>query len=216
MSLSRKTFPDRSSWLAGRQLLNGIGGSEAAAVCGVSKWQTPVELWEEKTKRRQPKDLSGVDYVELGVKTEGPMRDLFAAMHPEYKVDWHPFDILYQDERPWLFATLDGELTDLATGDRGILEIKKFEVSGKADWQQWDNRVPEGYFCQVLHQMLATGWDFAWLFALLIQRNGNCSLRPYYFPREEYGDDLKWLLGKEESFVGYVKRGRVPPTPLRL
>lgn len=214
--LERKSFPDRETWLAGRAEQRGIGGSEAGAVCGFSKWTTTTQLWEEKTGRRQPKDLSGISYVEMGVRAEGPMRDLFAALHPEYEVRHFPFDMLYQAERPWLFATLDGELTDIATGEKGILEIKKFDIQSKKDWQEWDGQVPQNYFCQVLHQMLATGWDFAWLWALLLRRDGSATLRPYYFPREDHGEDLAWLLDKETKFMGCVQKNQVPPAPLRL
>ena len=39
-------------WLELRR--NGIGGSDAAAVCGVSRYKSPVELWMEKTDRIKP------------------------------------------------------------------------------------------------------------------------------------------------------------------
>ena len=52
--LIRKHFEDRESWLEGRQEL-GIGGSDAAAVCGLSPWTSPVELWKIKTGQKKPK-----------------------------------------------------------------------------------------------------------------------------------------------------------------
>ena len=33
-------------WLELRK--NGIGGSDAAVVCGISRYKSPVELWMEK------------------------------------------------------------------------------------------------------------------------------------------------------------------------
>lgn len=215
MSLEIIHIEDRESWLREREKIRGIGGSDAAAAIGMSKRKTMVQLWQEKTGRVQPKDLSGVGYVQMGVRTEGPMRDLFAALHPEYVVDHRPFDIYHQSERPELFATLDGELTDLATGEKGVLEIKKFDVQRKEDWKLWENRVPDDYFCQVLHQMNATGYSFAWLTVLLRQQT-QCTIREYYFPREEYAEDIQELVRKELRFLGYVNSGRVPPAPLRL
>lgn len=215
MSLEIIHIEDRESWLREREKIRGIGGSDAAAAIGMSKRKTMVQLWQEKTGRVQPKDLSGVDYVQMGVRTEGPMRDLFAALHPEYAVEHRPYDIYRQSERPELFATLDGELTDLATGEKGVLEIKKFDVQRKEDWKLWENRVPDDYFCQVLHQMNATGYSFAWLTVLLRQQT-QCTIREYYFPREEYEDDIQELVRKELRFLGYVNSGRVPPAPLRL
>ena len=109
MSLVREEFHDRESWLEGRQRI-GIGASEAAAVCGISSWMTPVELWKIKTGQKKPKDLSGNPAPERGHRLEPAVREIFAAQHPELTVDYHEFDILHQEERPWLFATLDGEL----------------------------------------------------------------------------------------------------------
>jgi len=34
-------------WLEWRK--KGIGGSDASAVCGVSRYRSPIELWLEKT-----------------------------------------------------------------------------------------------------------------------------------------------------------------------
>lgn len=211
-----KHFSSREEWLEGRRKIKGLGGSEAAIVCGLSKWSTPVKLWEEKTGKRQPKDLSGVGYIQLGQRVEGPLRELFAALHPEFKVEHRPYDILYQEERPWLFATLDGELTEKATGAKGALEIKKFEIQSKADWETWRDKVPAYYFSQVLHQMLASGFEFIYLYALLIAPGGTGSLRTYYFPRKEYADDLDWLLKQEEKFMDNVRRNKIPALPLRI
>lgn len=216
MSLEILQFENREDWLAARDGIKGIGGSDAAAAVGLGKRKSMVQLWKEKTGRAAVKDLSGVDYVQMGVKTEGPMREMFAALHPELEVVHRPYDIYRQTERPWLFATLDGEVRDRATGEKGVLEIKKFQITKKTDWQLWDDRVPDEYFCQVMHQLLATEYSFAWLWALLMHGDGSCTLRGYYFPREEYEADLDLLERKEEAFIGYIRSGRVPPAPLVL
>ena len=64
--------------------------------------------------------------------------------------------------------------------------------------------------------MLATGYSFAWLWALLLHDDGSATLKPYYFPREDYEEDLAWLAKEEEKFMGYLTTGRVPPAPLVL
>ena len=216
MSLEILHFENREDWLKGRDSVNGLGGSDAAAACGMSRRKSQMLLWSEKTGKTKPKDLSGVDYVQMGVKTEGPMRELFAAFHPELEITHHPFDIYRQDFRPWLFTTLDGEIRDRATGDMGVLEIKKADVMNKRDREEWDGRVPDEYFIQVLHQMLATGYSFAYLWALQRHVDGSCTLREYYFPKEDYSGDLNWLEAEEEKFMGYVRSGRVPPASLAL
>lgn len=209
-------FDTREAWLAGRDAITGIGGSDAAAAVGLSRRKSMVQLWKEKTGRAAARDLSKVEYVQMGVKTEGPMRELFAALHPELEITHRPFDIYRQDERRWMFATLDGEIRDRATGYLGVLEIKKADVMNKRDREEWDGRVPDEYFIQVLHQMLATGFSYAYLWALQRHGDGSCTLREYYFPREDYAADLDWLEAEEEKFMGYLRSGRVPPAPLML
>ena len=86
MSLIRKHFEDRDSWLIGRQEL-GIGGSDAAAVCGLSPWTSPVELWRIKTGQKKQKDISANAAVERGVRMEPALRELYAAMNPQIRVD---------------------------------------------------------------------------------------------------------------------------------
>ena len=64
MSSTSTIEMDRAQWLAARQ--KGIGGSDAAAVCGVSRYKTPLQLWQEKTGRVQPPDLGDNSRVRAG------------------------------------------------------------------------------------------------------------------------------------------------------
>lgn len=198
--------------MAGRNT-QGIGASEAAAVVGLSPWMTPLELWRLKVGAAQPKDLSGSAAVSRGVRMEPALRGLYAAMSPGYTVDYHAYDILCQEDRPWLFATLDGEVTD-DTGRQGILEIKTSSPNGKLGWTKWDGRVPDNYMTQILHQMLATGWDFVDLFAALENMDGDLSIRTYRFERAEQADNMAWLLEKETDFYQNNVLNGVPPAAI--
>lgn len=214
MSMERRTFATREEWLAGRQI--GIGASEAAAACGLSPWMTPIELWRLKTGRKEAIDLSENAAVQQGVRMEPAIREFFKAMHPEFCVAYNQFDILFQTERPWMFATLDGEITD-ADGRRGILEIKTATPSGKAGWSKWsDGKLPQNYFAQTLHQLWATGYDFVYLFAALYSMNGDITLREYEIWRDDVKDDLTWLLDKETEFWRHVTDGTIPAMPLMM
>ena len=215
MSLIRKHFEDRESWLVGRQEL-GIGASDAAAVCGISPWTTPIELWKIKTGQKSQKDISGSEAVERGVRMEPALRNLYAAMNPQRKVEHYPYDILAQSERPWLTATLDGQITD-ENGRCGVLEIKTGQLIKKADYQKWaDGQVPVWYFAQTLWQMLATGWEFVDLFAALRDIRGDWSIRTRHIERADHEDDLVWLLDKADTFWGYVQTRTMPPMTLTL
>ena len=206
---------DRDGWLRTRRI--GIGASEAAAAIGMSPWQTPIELWRIKVGAEEPKDLSGNAAVEQGNRMEPVLRDFYIGMHRnDYLLEYRPYDIIRLQERPWLFATLDGELTD-AGGRNGILEIKTATPSGKAGWDKWANgNLPQNYYIQTLHQLLATGYDFVRLFAALYSMNGDITLREYEIERKDVEDDLAWLLKEETTFWNYVVRGDMPPQRLIL
>ena len=62
-----------------------------------------------------------------------------------------------------IFATLDGDLTEKDNGRKGILEIKTTEIKRQSQWKEWSGTpaIPQHYYVQVLHQLLATGYDFA-------------------------------------------------------
>lgn len=49
-------FKDEEEWLSGR--MNGIGGSDASAVVGVNPYKTNIQLFEEKTGKSIPEDIS--------------------------------------------------------------------------------------------------------------------------------------------------------------
>ena len=213
--LERMHFETREDWLAGRG--QGIGGSEAAAAIGMSPWMTPIDLWKLKTGQTAPKDLSGNAAVEQGVKWEPVLRSLFEQTHEQYRVMHYPFDILYQSDRPWLFATLDGELIDMETGHMGILEIKTATPSGKAGWSEWaDGKMKPSYYVQCLHQLLATGYSFVRLFACLFSMDGSYTIKEYEIERPDVQEDMNWLLDEETKFWGYTQRHEMPPRPLIL
>ncbi len=215
MALERIECNDREEWLAKRGEV-GIGASEVAAICGMSPWQTPIDLWKLKTGQEKPKDLSDNAAVQQGVRMEPALREFFKALHHEFEVEYHAFDILLQSERPHFFATLDGELID-ANGRRGILEIKTATPNGKAGWDKWANgQFPQNYYVQVIAQFLATGYDFAYIFAALYSMNGDITLKEYSIEREDVKDDLEWVKNKQDEFWRYIETNTIPPMCLTL
>lgn len=55
---------DHASWLKARTY--GIGGSDASAIVGMNPYKTNIDLFEEKTGRRIPEDISDKPYVRYG------------------------------------------------------------------------------------------------------------------------------------------------------
>lgn len=196
----------------------GIGASEAAAVIGLSPYKTNVELWEEKTRRREPEDISDKPYVKYGTEAEKHLRALFALDFPQYEVNYKDFDMRYNSDYPFIFATLDGELTEKATGRKGVLEIKTTEIMKSEQYEKWKDRIPQNYYIQVIHQLLATGFDFAVLKAQLKSAYGDVRLttKHYHIEREEVLEDISYLLQREILFWECVQEDRKPNLILPL
>lgn len=202
---------NREEWLKARQA-QGIGGSEAGALIGVNKYQTNVDLWELKTGRKEPPDLSNNSAVQFGKFAEPLLRELFKQDYPEYLVDYHEFWLYVNDKYPFIFATLDGELK-APDGSRGILEIKTTTIQNKLQWEQWDGGVPDSYYVQILHQLAATGWDFAILKAYIrYHKDGEVriSIRHYRIERAEVQNDIDYLIAAETKFWKQVQDGERP------
>lgn len=204
---------NEQEWLQAR--LAGIGASEASAIVGCNPYMSNTDLWKIKTRRKVAPDISSNAHVVYGHAAEAPIRELFALDYPEYEVSYGGnFDMVHNPEHPWLFATLDGRLVERETGRKGILEIKTTEILRSMQKEKWRDQIPDNYFCQIMHQLLATGWDFAVLHAQLKRVwDGEIKTerRSYKIERSDHQNDLDYLLEEEIKFWGYVERDEMPP-----
>lgn len=201
------TITNEAEWLAER--LKGIGGSEAAAIIGLSPWCSNVELWRRKTGRSPAPDIADNAAVKYGHDAEPLLRRLFALDYADkYAVEYGgAFDMVRHPEHPFIFATLDGRLTEIATGRKGILEIKTTTILRSMQKEKWwhDGKpcIPDQYYCQVLWQMIASGFDFAVLHAQLKYEYGDdirSERRTYIIERSEAQDDLTYLQAEGVKF----------------
>ena len=203
----------REAWLEARR--RGIGGSDAGAVIGANKYRSNVDVWKEKTGLIVPEDVGDKPAVKFGKEAEQHIRALFALEHPEMSVEYHEFYMYLNDKYPFLYATLDGELTD-DSGRHGILEIKTATIQNAAGWSEWVDGIPQSYYAQVLHQLAATGWDFVILFAYLrTPYSGNVArFIERRIERADVADDITYLIAQEAEFWQAVETKQRPP--LRL
>ena len=203
---------DRLEWLAMRQKV-GIGGSDSGTVLGLNPWCSILQLWRYKTGQEQPDDISDKPAVKFGKEAERHIRALFRLDYPSFEVEYAEFDMYVNDALPWQFATLDGALTDTETGRRGILEIKTTTIQNKSQWDEWENGIPQRYYAQILHQISATGWEFAILRAYIRwYRDGEfrATVRDYRIERKDVLDDIAYLCEQEQKFIDCVNTGKPP------
>ena len=206
----------REEWLEERK--KGIGGSDAATILGLNPYKTNMQLWEEKTGRRQAEDISEREYVKYGTNAEDLLRELFKLDYPKYEVKHDENTIIKHPKYPFLFASLDGTLIDKETGEMGILEIKTTNILQSMQKEKWREKIPDNYYCQVLHYLNVTGYSFVILKAQLkYEYDGEIKLdtRHYKILREEVIEDIKMLEEKEiEFWTKYVETGIRPPLTL--
>lgn len=206
------TLASRAEWLERRKV--SIGGSECACLVGMNPYRTNVELWEQKLGRRKTEDISDNPYVQYGTKAESFLRDLFQLDFPQLKVEYVENNMWINSDYPFAHASLDGWLTD-AEGRLGVLEIKTATIQSPAQKAKWDGRIPDSYYCQILHYLIVTGFDFAILKGQLrwIRDDGDVLLvtKHYRIERADVEDDIQMLIEAEQKFVEYLVRDERPP-----
>jgi putative phage-type endonuclease len=205
----------REEWLQCRR--QGIGGSDAGCITGANPWKSARKLWREKTGVDKPDDISDKPAVKFGKEAEQHLRALFLLTYPEFSCEYHEFRMYANDRLPFIFATLDGELTD-ADGRRGILEIKTTTIQQAKQWFEWDDCIPQHYYIQILHQMIACEWaEYVVLFAHIRYHKGDevrAALRKYHIERSEVQADLEALKEQEIEFYKQWQDGTEPPYTL--
>ena len=200
---------NRKIWLANRRI---IGGSDAACIIGMNPWKSNVELWLEKTGQCEPDDISGQPLVKYGTQAEAPLRQLFKLDYPEFKVDYKKNNIWTNDDYPWAHASLDGWLTD-KDDRKGILEIKTTNVMSSRAKESWKDRIPDNYYCQLLHYLAVTRFDFAILKAQLkwdIEGEVYCQIKHYRIERDDVESDIEYLMKAEKQFADDVRKKHKP------
>ena len=203
----------KEEWLQERK--NGIGGSDAATIIGLNPYKTNIQLWEEKTGRKEALDISDKPYVQYGTYAEEHLRELFKLDFPQYEVSHQENTIIKHPKYPFLFASLDGQLVDKETGELDILEIKTTNILQSMQKEKWKDKIPDNYYCQVLHYLNVTGYSFVILKAQLkYDYDGDIKLetRHYKILRKDVEKDIQMLQDSEISFWNdYVVKDVQPP-----
>ena len=211
------TFKEREDWLNARG--KRIGGSDAASVLGMNPWRSNVQLWRIKTWREPQEDISDNPLVKYGTDAEKHIRGIYALDHPEYKVTYKGDNLWLNDEMPYAHASLDGWLEEKETGRKGILEIKTSTIASGTAAGKWkdiisgEDRLPTPYYCQCLHYLMVTEFEFVELVALLKDTRGEKMreyFKTYHIERHEVEDDIKFLKEAEENFWECVTQDREP------
>jgi len=117
---------DRERWLECREHGPGgdieytVGGSDVAAIFGVSPWLTPLELWRQK-KGLMKRSFANEDQKEMGHMLEPVIAYWYGKKTGNIVTD--DTGLYRHSDYPYALANLDRRFTD-ASGKNGILECK--------------------------------------------------------------------------------------------
>jgi len=132
-----------------------IGGSDVAAVFGVSPWTTPLELWRIKKGLMNPDDFANATAKEMGHLLEPIVAQCYANETGNRLI---PDTGLYQHAKyPYALANLDSRMQ--ADGEDGILECKTTTYHKAGDWD--DDMIPYHYELQVRFYLAVMDLEFA-------------------------------------------------------
>jgi putative phage-type endonuclease len=155
-----------TEWLAARR--NGIGGSDVAAVLGVSKYAGPTKVYYDKLGVLPDEDNAAMEW---GRRLEAAVRQKFADEHPEFHVTEGP-GLVAHPQRPWQLATIDGLAAESPDGEPVAIVEVKTGAAGAEDWgDELTDEIPLPYLCQVTWYLDVYGLKAGFLAVLLDGRD---------------------------------------------
>lgn len=191
----------REQFLADRK--TGIGGTDAAAILGVSPFKTPLQVYCEKTGILDEPDLGELERIQWGNRLEPYIAEAYAQKtgRTVFLTDGpmrHP-------EHPQIIANVDRKAVDVGAEPlrpTGILECKNVSEWVAGDWEP---EPPIHYQLQLQHYLMVTGATWGSFAALL---GGN---RLHIVDVERRDDLCELLLREELKFWDRVQRKDPPP-----
>lgn len=194
----------RPEWLEYRR--KGLGGSDAAAVLGISPFRTARDLYYDKAGVVSTDDPENWVALEVGNLLEPLVARIFSEktglkVYQRKCMFQHP-------NHPWMLADLD-YLADLPDGTTAIVEIKTTNYNAKSKW--WYNGeeiVPVYYESQARHYMAVMNLDRVF-FCCLYGNNGDEIIIRHIDRDKDYEAELIAL--EEDFWQNSVLAGNPPP-----
>lgn len=193
-------------WYAMRK--THIGGSDAACILGYDKYRSRLDLWNEMTGKAV-KERKVNALMEYGTKAEEPLAELFALDFPQLTVLSSKDCVFVNDTTEYQMASLDLLLIDHATNEQGFCEIKTVnDIGGKLRKEWAMNKIPQKYYCQILHYFAVNEeFKFAYIMAHIKSNDGAMPYAETIYRtvrREEVIGDIEYLMQKENEFMNCV------------
>jgi putative phage-type endonuclease len=193
-------------WYDRRQ--HGIGGSDAAAVLGVSPFKSPLRLWMEKRGEIEPDQIDDKPAVYWGTVLERVVAEEYERRTNRRTIETNSVSV--HPRLGWMICNVD-RFVDYH-GPRLILEIKctGMYAFNASNWgPDGSAQVPPYYYTQAQHNIAVTESAQCDMPVLI----GGNDYRCYSIPRDSAF--ISALIDKERAFVQSIRAGIKPP-PINL
>lgn len=200
MIIAKTKDMDRKDWLMLRK--NGIGGSDAGAVCGLNPYVSPLEVYFSKT-------CEGVDEGAPDNEAMREGRDLEDYVAKRFMeasgLKVRRANVMYASrEHPFMIADVDRLVTGRENGITG-LECKTASPYSAEKWK--DGKIPAHYIMQCYHYMAVLDAQ-SWYIAVMVYGK-----EFKYIKLERDEEIIQQLIRIEENFWNHNVMARVIPEP---
>lgn len=186
---------DKESWLKYRK--QGIGGSDAGAVCGLNPYRTAIQVYYDKTS-------DSIEDVDNEAMRQGRELEEYVARRfceASGKKVRRANAMFYDEKNPFMLADVDR----MIVGENAGLECKTASPYSEERWR--DDKIPLSYQLQCYHYMSVCNAD-SWYIAVLIYG------RDFKYYRIERDDEvIENLIRIEKEFWNEYVLKQVIPDP---
>lgn len=181
--------------------LTGLGSSSAAPAVGLSKWQTPYQLWRLMRGIDQLSEREEL-FLEMGQALE-PL--VLRRLEKKQKISIGERQTKYVDpdwSQRWV--TVDGR----SERDGALIEAKSVGFADPREWGEEfeDDAVPMPYYIQAQHGLACVpDAPYTWMPVVVLNRE----FRVYRIRRDD--ETIALLTEQEKAFMRLVESGEAPP-----
>lgn len=195
----------REQWLDYRR--RGIGGSDAAAIMGISPFRTARDIYYDKLNIETVEGYEG-NWVamEMGHLLEDLVAEIFRR-----KTGFEVYQIkkmFYHPVHTFMLADVDYFVT-MPDGTKAILEIKTTNYNAKDNWwKDGKEIVPPYYEAQGRHYMAVNDIDRVFFCCLYGNTEDEAIIREI---RRETAYEEEMIFLEQEFWTEYVQKKVLPP-----
>ena len=181
-----------------------VGGSDVAAIFGISPWTTPLELWLVKKGRIKPPEKSNANQLQMGHLLE----PIAAYWYEQKSGNAVTEDTnLYQHaDHPYALANFDRRFTRASDGEPGILECKSCTYHKAGDWAE--DAIPLYYELQLRFYLAVADVDIG-AFSAVWGNNPDNDLAMPEIVRDRAKEDM--IFERLEEWIWSLEHDK-PPT----